>query len=109
LNPGESQIIPTGISVEMPIATMVGLIFPRSGLGIKHGIVLSNGTGVIDSDYRGEIRCGLLNQSRQPYKVSQGDRIAQLIFMPIYCVNILQTDELGETARGSSGFGSTGY
>ena len=75
--------IPTGIAIALPSAEYVALVFARSGLGIKHGIALSNGVGVIDSDYRGEIRVGLTNLSDTPYTVQPGDRIAQLAVMPV--------------------------
>ena len=100
--------IPTGIAIALPSPAYVALVFARSGLGIKHGISLSNGVGVIDSDYRGEIRVGLTNLSDTPYPVQPGDRIAQLAVMPVCLPNVEETDELGDTERGAGGFGSTG-
>ena len=105
---GERRMIPTGIAIALPSAEYVALVFARSGLGIKHGIALSNGVGVIDSDYRGEIRVGLTNLSDTPYTVRPGDRIAQLMVLPILRPTLTVVEELDETERGSGGFGSTG-
>lgn len=100
--------VPTGIAIALPSAEFVALVFARSGLGIKHGISLSNGVGVIDSDYRGEIRVGLANLSDTPYIIQPGDRIAQLAVMPVAHPALQITDELDETSRGAGGLGSTG-
>ena len=100
--------IPTGLAIALPDAGWVALIFARSGLGIKHGIALSNGVGVIDSDYRGEIRVGLTNLSDMPYTIQPGDRIAQLMVVPVARAAVLELEELPDTARGAGGFGSTG-
>ena len=106
--PRQLVSIPTGIAIALPGADYVALIFARSGLGVKHGISLSNGVGVIDSDYRGEIRVGLTNLSDREYTVQPGDRIAQLAVMPVTQAAVVQVDELDETDRGAGGFGSTG-
>ena len=106
--PGELVSIPTGIAIALPSAAYVALVFARSGLGVKHGIALSNGVGVIDSDYRGEIKVGLTNLSRTPYTISPADRIAQLAVVPVVQVNPVPVADLDETERGSGGFGSTG-
>ena len=100
--------IPTGIAIALPSAEYVALVFARSGLGIKHGITLSNGVGVIDSDYRGEIRVGLTNLSDTAYTVAPGDRIAQLAVMPVVQARLQVCGSLDETERGQGGFGSTG-
>ena len=100
--------IPTGVAIALPSADYVALVFARSGLGIKHGVALSNGVGVIDSDYRGEIRVGLTNLSDVPYTVQPGDRIAQLMVTPVVRPALVQVEELDETQRGTVGFGSTG-
>lgn len=100
--------LPTGIAIALPSADYVALVFARSGLGIKHGVTLSNGVGVIDSDYRGEIRVGLTNLSDAPYTVQPGDRIAQLAVMPVARAELTIVQELDETERGAGGFGSTG-
>lgn len=105
---GQRATIPTGIAIALPDAGYVALVFARSGLGIKKGICLSNGVGVIDSDYRGEISVGLFNASQEPYTVQPGERIAQLAVMPVVQAQIQLTDTLDETERGTGGFGSTG-
>lgn len=108
LNPGERAIIPTGIAISPESRDVVAIVAARSGLSLKHGITLANGIGVIDSDYRGEISVGLVNTSDCPYTVAVGERIAQLMFMPILQARFIPTSELDSTARGSGGFGSTG-
>lgn len=105
--PGETQLLPTGLAVALPSGS-VGLVFGRSGLGIRHGIVPANAVGVIDSDYRGEILVGLTNHSAEPYIVVPGDRIAQLVIVPVLTPIIEEVTELSETIRGEGGFGSTG-
>lgn len=100
--------IPTGIAVGLPTSEYVALVFVRSGLSIKHGITLSNGVGVIDSDYTGEIIVGLSNISDQPYTIEPCERIAQLVLMPVICANIVEVNNLEKTERSDGGFGSTG-
>lgn len=104
---GERILIPTGIAIALP-AQSVGLIFARSSLGTKHGIALSNGVGVIDEDYRGEVHVGIFNSSAQDYTVQPFERIAQLVVMPVCYPVVEASDTLDDTARGSGGFGSTG-
>lgn len=108
LRAGQRALIPTGIAVALPDPGYVALVFARSGLGIKKGISLSNGVGVIDSDYRGEIGVGLVNLSDEDYTVQPGDRIAQLMVVPVVQPVLTFADELDETERGRGGFGSTG-
>jgi len=105
---GERRMIPTGIAIALPSSSYVALIFARSGLGIKKGICLANGVGVIDSDYRGEIGVGLLNTSGEDYVVNPGDRIAQLMVVPVVQPDLTVVAELDDTQRGAGGFGSTG-
>lgn len=105
---GGRAVISTGIAIALPSREYVALLFVRSGLGIKKGISLSNGVGVIDSDYRGEIRVGLSNHSDEDYTVMPGDRISQLMVVPVMCPVPVFVDELDETARGEGGLGSTG-
>jgi dUTP pyrophosphatase len=107
IEPGKKTVIPTGIAVELPLGS-AGFIFTRSGLGIKKGIHVTNGVGVIDSDYRGEIQVGLHNLSEEAYTVQPGERIAQLILMPVWTPEIEEVNELTSTFRGEGGFGSTG-
>ncbi len=101
-------VIPTGIAIALPGPEWVALVFARSGLGIKHGIALANGVGVIDSDYRGEIKVGLTNLSEHAYTVAPGERIAQLAVTPVARPALEFVDELDETGRGTGGLGSTG-
>ena len=100
--------IPTGIAIALPDRFTVGLIFARSGLGVKHGIAPANAVGVIDSDYRGEIMVGLCNTGGESYVLAPGERFAQLVVMPVCDAVLKETDDLGETERGDAGFGSTG-
>ncbi len=106
--PGARAMIPTGMAISLENANVVAILAARSGLAIKSGINLANGIGVIDSDYRGEICVGLYNSSDVPFTVHRGDRIAQLMFMPVYTANLIEVAALDETERGTGGFGSTG-
>lgn len=105
IDPGERRTIPTGWAFEIP-AGYVGLVQSRSGLAAKYGIVAA--TGVIDSGYRGEVRVTLYNHSAIPLQVRLGDKIAQLVIVPAPVVELVEVDELSDTARGANGFGSTG-
>ena len=108
LEAGARALIPTGIAIALPSADYVALVFARSGLGIKQGVCLSNGVGVIDSDYRGEIGVGLVNLGQSAYTVQPGDRIAQLRVTPVVQPTVVQVSALDDTDRGAGGFGSTG-
>lgn len=108
LGAGEKAVIPTGIAIELPSAELAAFMFARSGLAIKHGIGLLNGVGVIDSDYRGEICVGVINQLAEPYTIAPDERIAQLVIMPVSLINPVEAQSLDDTARGEGGFGSTG-
>ena len=101
---GKRAVVSTGIAIALPSKDYVALLFARSGLGI----CLANGVGVIDSDYRGEIRVGLANTSQEDYTVMPGDRIAQLMITPVVCPSVSFVEELDETERGAGGLGSTG-
>ena len=105
---GGRRVIPTGIAIALPSAEYVALVFARSGLGIKHGVAPANCVGVIDSDYRGEIMVGLHNAGESEYTVQPGDRIAQLMVVPVVQAQVQMVEELDDTARGAGGFGSTG-
>ena len=105
---GGRALIPTGIAIELPGAETVALVFARSGLAIRHGLALANGVGVIDSDYRGEIKVGLINQGAEAYTIQPGERIAQLADLPVLQPEIELVQSLSETERGAGGFGSTG-
>ena len=106
--PGARAMIPTGMAISLENANVVAVLAARSGLAVKSGINLANGIGVIDSDYRGEIAVGLYNSSDVPFTVHRGDRIAQLMFLPVYTATLIEAASLDETARGAGGFGSTG-
>ena len=108
LEAGARALIPTGIAIALPSADYVALVFARSGLGIKQGVCLSNGVGVIDSDYRGEIGVGLVNLGQSAYTVQPGDRIDQLMVTPVVQPPRVQVSALDDTDRGAGGFGSTG-
>jgi dUTP pyrophosphatase len=108
LGPGERRLVPTGIAVAIPEG-YAGLVIPRSGLALEHGISLVNTPGLIDSGYRGELRVIAINTDReQPFTVEPGMRIAQLVVTPVPEVDIVVQDELPETVRGAAGFGSSG-
>ncbi|BCI59385.1 dUTP diphosphatase [Solibaculum mannosilyticum] len=106
--PGERVRIPTGIAIGLPSKETVGLVYARSGMAVRDGIALTNGVGVIDSDYTGEIQVGLINLSKEPYTINPGQRIAQLVVAPVLLPAIEEVEDLTETQRGSGGFGSTG-
>ena len=108
LRPGGRAVIPTGIAIALPGPEYVALVCSRSGMGARHGITLSNSVGVIDSDYRGELTVGLVNHGDVPYTIQPGDRIAQLMVLPILRPTLTVVEELDETERGAGGFGSTG-
>lgn len=108
LDSGETALIPTGVAIALPTAEYGAFVFPRSGIAIKHGIGLLNSVGVIDSDYRGEIMVGVINQVKESYTIEPGERIAQMVIMPVSTMPVVEVDELDETARGAGGFGSTG-
>jgi len=108
LQPGERALVRTGIALAIPHG-YVGLVHPRSGLAAKHGITVVNAPGTVDAGYRGEIMVTLLNTDRtEPFTVNRGDRIAQLVIQKVEQAAFAQVDSLEETARGASGFGSTG-
>lgn len=105
---GGKARIPTGIAIQLPSPRYVGLVFPRSGLATKHGINLANSVGVIDSDYTGEIQCVVVNGETSDYVVNPGERIAQLVIVPVFQAELKVVEELQPTERGTGGFGSTG-
>ncbi len=107
LSPGEIVLIPTGLAVAIPLGFEIQ-VRPRSGLAVKHGVTLINSPGTIDSDYRGEVKIGLINHGRENFVIQRGDRIAQLVLAPIAIARWQVTDSLDDTERGSGGFGHTG-
>lgn len=108
IEPGQIKNFPIGLALAPDAENVVMLVFPRSGLGRKHGITLPNSVGVIDSDYRGEIQVPLINLGSEPYTVMPGERIAQLVTVPVIFPEVEIADELPKTERGESGFGSSG-
>ena len=108
IQPGEIVNFPTGIGVYPEREDVVMLVFMRSGIGRKYGLSLPNSVGVIDSDYRGEIQVPLINLGKEPYTMMPGERFAQLVTMPVIFPEVVETDELPESERGVSGFGSSG-
>lgn len=108
LAPNERKLVSTGIAIEVPSSEYCAFIFPRSSVSSKFGVSLANCVGVVDSDYRGEVKIPLINHSDEPFTVHDGDRIAQLVIMPVEVPDFVEADELGATERGAGGFGSTG-
>lgn len=107
IEPGETRFIGTGLAMEIPEG-YVGLVYARSGLACKRGLAPANKVGVVDSDYRGEIKVALHNHGKEAQTVEKGERIAQMVIAPYLSVNYEEADELSETERGEGGFGSTG-
>ena len=108
LEPGQTALIPSGLAIHLADPTLCAVILPRSGLGHRHGIVLGNGTGLIDADYQGPLMISTWNRSREAFTISPGDRIAQLVVLPIVRATLQVVDTFEESARGSGGFGHTG-
>ena len=108
LEPGQRAMVPTGLAIELPGPDCVALVYARSGLAIKQGVTLSNCVGVIDSDYRGEIKVGLVNLGAAPVILAPGERVAQLCIAPVWQAAFTPAEELSDTDRGAGGFGSTG-
>lgn len=106
--PGERAVVGSGLAIAPQKPGIAGFVYSRSGLGAMKGVVVAQGTGVIDPDYRGEIRVVLLNTSKNAYTVSRGERIAQLVFQPCFQADFTVVEQLDETNRGSGGFGHTG-
>ncbi|MCG8391839.1 MAG: dUTP diphosphatase [Pseudomonadales bacterium] len=108
LNPGDTELLPTGMAIHISDPGYAGMILPRSGLGHKHGIVLGNLVGLIDSDYQGELMVSCWNRGNQPFTVEPGERIAQLVIVPVMQVELEQVDTFSDSQRGSGGFGHSG-
>ena len=108
IEPNSSHLIPTGLAIYLRDKSLAGLILPRSGLGHKYGIVLGNLVGLIDSDYQGELMISCWNRSEDSFTIEKGDRIAQLVVVPIVEAQFIEVDEFAETKRGTGGFGSSG-
>lgn len=107
LAPGERVLVPTGLAMQLPQG-FEGQVRPRSGLALRHGVTVLNAPGTVDSDYRGEVSVVLINHGNEPFMVTRGDRIAQLVVAPVSHVRLSEVAVLDETARGAGGYGSTG-
>ena len=108
LQPGDTALVPSGLAIHVGDPTMCAVILPRSGLGHKHGIVLGNGTGLIDADYQGPLLISVWNRGREAFTMQPGDRIAQLVVLPIVRATLQVVQEFETSARGAGGFGHTG-
>lgn len=108
LSPGETVLIPTGLAIHIDDPSLAAVILPRSGLGHKHGIVLGNLVGLIDSDYQGQLFVSCWNRGQTEFEIVIGERIAQMIFVPVVQVAFEQVDEFSSSERGTGGFGHTG-
>lgn len=108
LAPGQTELVPTGMAIHLGDSELAAMILPRSGLGHKHGIVLGNLVGLIDSDYQGQLFVSMWNRGNSVFTVDVGERIAQLVVVPVVQVAFEAVDEFGETERGTGGFGHTG-
>jgi dUTP pyrophosphatase len=109
LAPGAAELIPTGISIYIAEPDLAAVLLPRSGLGHKNGIVLGNLVGLIDSDYQGPLMVSIWNRGASPFVVNPGDRIAQMVFVPVVQVGFEVVEDFSATARGTGGFGSSGH
>jgi dUTP pyrophosphatase len=108
LNPGETLLIPTGLAIHIADPSLAAVLLPRSGLGHKHGIVLGNLVGLIDSDYQGQVFVSCWNRGQTAFEIVIGERIAQMVFIPVAQVGFERVEEFGDSERGSGGFGHTG-
>ena len=108
LQPGDAALVPSGLSIHIADPALCAVILPRSGLGHKHGIVLGNGTGLIDADYQGPLMISTWNRGTAAYAIEPGDRIAQLVLLPIVRATLQVVDTFDESGRGAGGFGHTG-
>ena len=108
LAPGDAALVPSGLSIHVADPGLCALVLPRSGLGHRHGIVLGNGTGLIDADYQGPLLISVWNRGREAFTIQPGDRIAQLVLAPIVRAELKVVDTFAGSARGEGGFGHTG-
>ncbi len=108
IKPGETHLIPTGMALHIADATLAAMLLPRSGLGHKHGIVLGNLVGLIDSDYQGQVLVSCWNRGSEPFTVNAGERIAQMVFVPVVRARFDIVESFDETERGAGGFGHSG-
>ena len=108
LGPGETALLPSGIAIHLADPHLCAVVLPRSGLGHRHGIVLGNGTGLIDADYQGPLLISVWNRSQESFTIQPGDRVAQLVVLPITRVSLQVVDTFADSTRGEGGFGHTG-
>lgn len=108
LGPGDTALVPSGLSIHLADPHLCAVVLPRSGLGHRHGIVLGNGTGLIDADYQGPLLISVWNRSQESFTIQPGDRIAQLVVLPVTRVSLQVVDTFADSARGEGGFGHTG-
>ena len=108
VEPGETMLVPTGLAIHIEDNKLAAVLLPRSGLGHKHGLVLGNLTGLIDSDYQGQVYISCWNRSQKAYEIQPGERIAQMVFVPVEQVKFEIVEEFGVSSRGDSGFGHSG-
>jgi dUTP pyrophosphatase len=108
VNPGETHLVPTGLAIHIADPSLAAVLLPRSGLGHKHGLVLGNLTGLIDSDYQGQVFISCWNRGTIAYEIEPGERIAQMVFVPVEQVKFQVVTEFGDSERGDGGFGHTG-
>ena len=108
VNPGDTVLVPTGLAIHVADPALAAVLLPRSGLGHKHGLVLGNLTGLIDSDYQGQVFVSCWNRGRQPFRVEVGDRIAQLVLVPVIRTDFEVVEEFTDSDRGEGGFGHSG-
>lgn len=108
LEPGDAALVPSGLAIHLADPALCAVVLPRSGLGHRHGIVLGNGTGLIDADYQGPLLISAFNRGREAYTIAPGDRIAQLVVLPIVRATLQVVDTFAQSARGAGGFGHTG-
>ena len=108
VEPGETVLVPTGLAIHIGDADLAAVLLPRSGLGHKHGLVLGNLTGLIDSDYQGQVYISCWNRSDKAYEVQPGERIAQMVFVPVEQVQFEVVEEFDDSSRGAGGFGHSG-
>ena len=108
LQPGDAALVPSGLAVHIADPALCAVVLPRSGLGHKHGIVLGNGTGLIDADYQGPLMISAWNRGAEAYTIEPGDRIAQLVLLPVVRADLQVVDTFDQSARGAGGFGHTG-
>jgi dUTP pyrophosphatase len=108
VEPGATELVPSGIAIHIEDSSLAAVLLPRSGLGHKHGLVLGNLTGLIDSDYQGQVYISCWNRSRKAYEIQPGERIAQMVFLPVEQVSFDIVEKFADSSRGEGGFGHSG-